>query len=117
MAIRQRLTELKIELTQECPLACIHCSTQSNRFAKSFLPPTIVLRLLMESRKMGVKKVAFSGGEPLVYRELLELLRYAASLQLAVSLYTTGIKNNYLDPLDTEVPVLPHELPSPTSHP
>jgi pyrroloquinoline quinone biosynthesis protein E len=95
-----RLNELKIELTQECPLACIHCSTRSNRFTKSALPPELVKRLLREAREMGAKKVALTGGEPLVYRELPEVLRAASSLGLAPSLYTTGIKDNVLNPLD-----------------
>jgi radical SAM protein with 4Fe4S-binding SPASM domain len=49
---------------------------------------------------MGARKVALSGGEPLVYPELYEIVRTAASLALATTLYTTGIKNNNLDPID-----------------
>ena len=96
------LRELKIELTQECPLACIHCSTRSNRFAKSALPTEVVVRLLREAERMGAKKVALTGGEPLVYAELDEIIRTASTLGLATTLYTTGIKNNDLDPLDEE---------------
>lgn len=95
-----RLSELKIELTQECSLACIHCSTRSNRFTKSALPAEVVVRLLREAHSMGAKKVALTGGEPLVYAGLYEILKTASSLPLATSLYTTGIKNNNLDPID-----------------
>jgi MoaA/NifB/PqqE/SkfB family radical SAM enzyme len=102
MANTPRLAELKIELTQECPLSCIHCSTRSNRFTRNLLQSDVVVRLLHEARKMGAKKVAFSGGEPLVYPELDEVLRSACSLQFSTSLYTTGIKNNSLDPLNSE---------------
>ena len=97
-----RLNELKIELTQECPLACIHCSTRSNRFAKSALPLDLVTRLLHEAHRMGAKKVALTGGEPLVYAHLHKVVATASSLPLATSLYTTGIKNNNLDPIDKE---------------
>jgi radical SAM protein with 4Fe4S-binding SPASM domain len=102
MAKTYQLAELKIELTQECPLACIHCSTRSNRFTKSALPPEVVMRLLGEAHRMGAKKVAITGGEPLVYAHLYDAIRTASSLPLATSLYTTGIKNNNLDPIDQE---------------
>ena len=49
---------------------------------------------------IGAKKVALTGGEPLVYTELLGIIEAASSLSLATSLYTTGVKNNDLDPLD-----------------
>jgi radical SAM protein with 4Fe4S-binding SPASM domain len=94
------LSELKIELTQECPLGCIHCSTRSNRFAKSALPLDVVTRLLHEAHRMGTKKVAITGGEPLVYEGLREVLTTASSLGLGSSLYTTGIKDNNLNPID-----------------
>jgi radical SAM protein with 4Fe4S-binding SPASM domain len=96
------LAELKIELTQECPLGCIHCSTRSNRFTKSALPPEVVIRLLREAHAMGAKKVAITGGEPLVYPHLHEIVRTASSLPLATSLYTTGIKSNDLDAINQE---------------
>jgi radical SAM protein with 4Fe4S-binding SPASM domain len=96
------LSELKIELTQECPLGCIHCSTRSNRFTKSALPPEVVIRLLREAHGMGAKKVAITGGEPLVYAHLYEVLKTASSLPLSTSLYTTGIKNNNLEPVNRD---------------
>jgi radical SAM protein with 4Fe4S-binding SPASM domain len=96
------LCEIKIELTQECPLGCIHCSTRSNRFTKSALHPEVVMRLLDEAHRMGAKKVAITGGEPLVYAHLYDVIRAASSLPLATSLYTTGIKNNGLDPVNQQ---------------
>jgi radical SAM protein with 4Fe4S-binding SPASM domain len=51
---------------------------------------------------MGAKKVAITGGEPLVYAHLYEALTTASSLPLATSLYTTGIKNNNLDAINQE---------------
>jgi radical SAM protein with 4Fe4S-binding SPASM domain len=102
MANSYSLNELKIELTQECPLGCIHCSTCSNRSTKSALPPEVVMRLLREAQRMGAKKVALTGGEPVVYTHLCEVISSASSLSLATSLYTTGIKNNNLDSIDKD---------------
>lgn len=91
-----RLSELKIELTQECPLACAHCSTSSHRNQSSSLPFPRVFRLLHEARDLGVENIVFTGGEPLVYPQLLELVSEAAKLGLRPTVYTSGIKDNHL---------------------
>lgn len=97
-----QLRELKIELTQECPLACIHCSTSSSRKQLTQLPLAQVLRILHEGSELGVRKVAFTGGEPLVYTGLQEAVKRARELDIAVTLYTSGIKDNDLNSLTTD---------------
>lgn len=96
------LRELKIELTQECPLACIHCSTNSNRKRLNCLPREVVARILHEGFELGVERVSFTGGEPLVYHGLHEAIRCAHGHGIEVSLYTSGIKDNALHPLTQE---------------
>lgn len=94
-----RLRELKIELTQRCPLACLHCSTSSHRKQSSSLPPERVLRLLEEAADMDVEKVVFTGGEPLVYENLRRVISKAKQLGIRPTLYTTGILNDSLVPI------------------
>lgn len=94
-----RLTEIKIELTQRCPLACVHCSTSSHRKQSSCLPVETVVRILNEASELGAKKVVFTGGEPLVYEHLAEVVRTASRLGIQPTLYTTGILDNQLTPI------------------
>jgi radical SAM protein with 4Fe4S-binding SPASM domain len=94
-----KLTELKIELTQRCPLACVHCSTGSHRKQSSCLPVETVVRVLNEASELGVRKVVFTGGEPLVYEHLGEVVRTASRLGIQPTLYTTGILDNQLTPI------------------
>src|SRR5260370_11248136 len=96
-----KLTELKIELTQRCPLACVHCSTSSHRKQSSCLPVETVVRVLNEASELGVRKVVFTGGEPLVYEHLGEVVRTASRLGIQPTLYTTGILDNQLTPITT----------------
>lgn len=96
---RFELHELKIELTQHCPLACIHCSTNSTRKQTSALPPELVLRLLREAAELGVSKVVFTGGEPLCSEILFEAVTLAACLGLHSTVYTSGILDNDLTPM------------------
>lgn len=94
-----KLTEVKIELTQRCPLACVHCSTSSHRKQSSCLPVQTVVRVLNEASELGARKVVFTGGEPLVYEHLGEVIRAASRLGLQPTLYTTGILDNHLTPI------------------
>ncbi len=103
--MRERLHELKIELTQECPLACIHCSTNSSRKQRSSLPEAVVLRLLREGAELGVRKVVLTGGEPLVSATLPKAVQLARSLGIAVTVYTTGIVDNSLTPMPASLAV------------
>jgi radical SAM protein with 4Fe4S-binding SPASM domain len=94
-----KLTEVKIELTQRCPLACVHCSTSSHRKQSSCLPVETVVRVLNEASELGARKVVFTGGEPLVYEHLGEVIRTASRLGIQPTLYTTGILDNQLTPI------------------
>ena len=51
---------------------------------------------------MGVTKVVFTGGEPLVSPHLLEVLSLAASLGISPTVYTSGIVDNKLNSMSLE---------------
>jgi radical SAM protein with 4Fe4S-binding SPASM domain len=93
------LLELKIELTQRCPLACVHCSTNSHRRQFSSLPHETVVRLLREASDLGAEKVVFTGGEPLVYENLRDVISAARGVGIQATLYTTGILDDLLNPM------------------
>lgn len=100
------LKELKLELTQQCPLACVHCSTDSHRLRSSSLDEETVLRLLREGAALGVEKVAFSGGEPLLVPYLPTVVRQAQTLGIHSSVYTCGAVDDDLTPLSAESALL-----------
>jgi PqqA peptide cyclase len=95
------LREIKIELTQGCPLACVHCSTNSSRKQTSELPRRVVLRLLREAAGLGVKRVVFTGGEPLISESLFEAVTLASSLRISPTVYTSGVLDNHLNPMSS----------------
>jgi radical SAM protein with 4Fe4S-binding SPASM domain len=94
-----KLNELKLELTQQCPLACMHCSTESHRQKSSALSEQTILRLLREAAQLGAKKVAFSGGEPLLVPFLPNLISQAATVGIQSTVYTCGAADFELTPL------------------
>jgi pyrroloquinoline quinone biosynthesis protein E len=83
---------LLAELTHRCPLRCPYCSNplELSR-ASAELDTASWKRVLGEAAALGVLQVHFSGGEPLVRRDLAELVRHAAKVGLYGNLITSGI--------------------------
>jgi len=87
---------LLAELTHRCPLRCPYCSNPLDLArASAELDTASWKRVLGEAAALGVLQVHFSGGEPLVRRDLTELVRHAAQFGLYGNLITSGI---HLDP-------------------
>jgi PqqA peptide cyclase len=86
---------LLAELTHRCPLRCPYCSNplQLAR-AGAELDTATWRRVLSEAAALGVLQVHFSGGEPLVRRDLESLVGHAADVGLYGNLITSGIGLN-----------------------
>ena len=80
---------LLAELTYRCPLRCPYCSNplELARYRHE-LDTAAWKRVLAEATGLGVVQVHFSGGEPLVRRDLAELIRHARDLDLYSHLST-----------------------------
>ena len=92
-----KLKELCLEITNSCPMECIHCSSKSVKTGKanpSHMPISIAKKVLDEFANIGGKILEISGGEPLIYPHLYDLCSYARDLKLEVRLYTSGILFN-----------------------
>ena len=83
---------LLAELTHRCPLRCPYCSNplMLDR-AGAELDTATWQRVLSEAADLGVLQVHFSGGEPLVRRDLVDLVGHAAKVGLYGNLITSGI--------------------------
>jgi len=78
-------------ITRTCNLRCIHCYTDSEaRAYAGELSTEEGFRLLDDLAAFQVPAVLFSGGEPLVRRDLFELVAYARSHGLRPTLSTNG---------------------------
>ncbi|WP_247887122.1 pyrroloquinoline quinone biosynthesis protein PqqE [Azospirillum sp. SYSU D00513] len=79
------------ELTHRCPLACPYCSNPLELEAQSReLDTATWKRVLDEAAEMGVLQVHFSGGEPLLRRDIEELITHASGAGLYVNLITSA---------------------------
>jgi radical SAM protein with 4Fe4S-binding SPASM domain len=94
------LKELKIEVTQRCPFNCIHCSSDAHPGQTTEFDFPIILQLLRDAKRLGTEEMVFSGGEPLVWKNILEAIARASELGLKTAIYTTGrtsLENNKND--------------------
>ncbi len=80
------------ELTYRCPLHCTYCSNPVNLADfKQELETDDWLRVIEEARALGVLQVHFSGGEPMLRRDLSTLVSRAHALGMYTNLVTSGI--------------------------
>jgi pyrroloquinoline quinone biosynthesis protein E len=78
-------------VTYRCPLQCPYCSNPVGfaRFTEE-LETSVWKRVLSEAAALGVVQAHFSGGEPLVRRDVPEIIEHAHTLGLYTNLSTGG---------------------------
>lgn len=88
--------EVHWDITNVCNSHCKHCYNHGAQNGKrgcrgGEMSTTECREALKAMREQGVFRIVFSGGEPLVRTDALELLRFARNLGFQVVLYTNGI--------------------------
>jgi MoaA/NifB/PqqE/SkfB family radical SAM enzyme len=58
--------------------------------SQDFIPIEVAIKIVDESLSNGLKEVILSGGEPLLYKDLIQLVRYMRSKQISIVIYTSG---------------------------
>ncbi len=83
---------LLLELTHKCPLECPYCYNQMD-FAKidDKMKKEDWFKVMEDARKMGAVQIGFSGGEPLLNKDLPELVKKASDLGFYTNLITSGV--------------------------
>lgn len=86
---------LLAEITYKCPLHCVYCSNPIDytKYGQE-ISTEDWLRVLRESRELGATQLGFSGGEPLLRKDLEILIREARQLGYYSNLITSGIGMN-----------------------
>ncbi|MHC4606796.1 MAG: radical SAM protein, partial [Planctomycetota bacterium] len=80
-----------VELTRRCNLECRHCYAVRDA-ARAELGGDEIRRVLGELRDLGTLFVTFTGGEPTVRPDFLDLLRHASDLRFAVQFFSNGVR-------------------------
>ena len=100
--VRPRLGSLQFELTSRCNERCIHCYIPNGKkntgFDMSFDRFKYILDQYVE---MGGLHVTLSGGEALMNKDILKMLRYCREKDLQMSLLT-----NLISLKEEQIPIL-----------
>ena len=78
------------DVTYACNLRCKHCYATAGKALKDELTTEEALETIDKFDKLGVTIISFSGGEPLVRKDILDLTSYAAEKGIYVALATNG---------------------------
>ena len=90
------LKEIKIELTNKCSRNCKHCSSNATKNISNLkiLDFNDVSRIIKEAKQIGVETIVFTGGEPLMYDKLEELVHLATALGMKSTIYTFAYRTD-----------------------
>jgi cyclic pyranopterin phosphate synthase len=74
-AFNRPVSNIRISLTKQCNLACIYCHREGEKDAQEQLSAPEIAEILRVAAKFGIRSVKFTGGEPLLRPDLLEIVR------------------------------------------
>ncbi|MBD7913706.1 GTP 3',8-cyclase MoaA [Clostridium sp. Sa3CUN1] len=83
---------LRISLTDRCNLRCIYCMEEDNNEffeEEDKLTKDEILKIVSVSAKLGVKKIRLTGGEPLVRKDIIELMDEINNIEGIEGIYLT----------------------------
>jgi len=96
----RNINYLRVSLTDACNLRCVYCMPEQMSFrpGSALLQDDELLTLIRLFAELGFEKIRFTGGEPTLRRNLVELIRTTASTPgiKSVGLTTNGILLDYL---------------------
>ncbi|MBD1556717.1 pyrroloquinoline quinone biosynthesis protein PqqE [Vibrio sp. S9_S30] len=83
---------LLLELTYQCPLHCAYCSNPIDLGSKEQeLSTEQWFDVLDQGRELGAVQLGLSGGEPLMRKDLTDIVAHAHQLGYYINLITSGI--------------------------
>lgn len=92
---------LRISLTERCNLRCSYCMPEEGielRNKSHFMSTEEVIKLAEIFVELGVKKIRLTGGEPLVRKDISEIILGLSKLPVEIAISTNGVLvDKYID--------------------
>jgi cyclic pyranopterin phosphate synthase len=83
------VSNLRISLTPRCNLSCIYCHAEGEKMPDTLIDAADIIEVMRVGAKFGIKSVKFTGGEPLLRSDLVQIVR-AVPEGMESSLTTNG---------------------------
>jgi len=85
------LASIQLHVSRRCNIRCLHCYSHSGPEESQELPLDLAQQSVRDAVSEGYGNLAISGGEPLLYKPLRELLTTAKSLGMVNTVTTNGM--------------------------
>ena len=82
---------VQVHPTRQCNLRCLHCYSMSSPQERGQLEAALICGALTDARQEGYDVASFSGGEPLLYKPLRQLLDHAHDCGMITTVTTNGM--------------------------
>jgi len=77
-------------IIKACNMRCKFCYATFNDIKSRSLPVEDAKNILFKLKNSGLKKITFAGGEPLMYKNISEVICYSKAIGLTTSIITNG---------------------------
>ena len=97
---------LRLAVNEHCNLRCIYCMPEEGApfLDQAQLLSTNEIKIILRAMSdLGVKKVRFTGGEPLLRKDIIDLIKYSSQRSIFESVHITTnglLLSNYIDELE-----------------
>ena len=79
--LNRKIDYLRISVIDRCNLRCVYCMPEDKVYENNLINDTLSFNdykfIINGLSQVGIKKIKFTGGEPLLYPHLIELIKYA----------------------------------------
>jgi len=94
---KREVDYLRVSVTDRCNLRCIYCMPEEGILKKShdeILRNEEIIKIIRASAKLGIKKVRFTGGEPLVRKDIENIIYETSKIKdiKEIAITTNGTK-------------------------
>jgi len=83
------VTNLRVSLTPQCNLSCIYCHREGEKKTGTPLSAEEIAEIIRTAVHFGIRSVKFTGGEPLLREDLLDIIR-SVPAGIETSITTNG---------------------------
>ncbi|WP_298521225.1 GTP 3',8-cyclase MoaA, partial [uncultured Methanobrevibacter sp.] len=86
------ILSLRITITNRCNENCLYCHHDGMVSSKDEMTPDELYTICKIAKRIGVRKIRLSGGDPLIRKDIVEIVEKIASLDFKdISLTTNGV--------------------------
>ena len=91
----EKYSSLRLEVTSHCPLNCTYCHNREYTNRNDDMTTEEILKLIQGMKeKYPIKKILLTGGEPLVQKDICQIIKQITNWDIKADMVSSGIMLN-----------------------